>query len=176
VTPSRRHLLALGGGGIAALMAPPILHAAGTEEIGMRGSARGEHVWFTPTGVAVATGTLLRFVNHDAGNSHTATCYHPALFDRPRRIPEGATPWDSGFLLPRESFEVRLTVPGVYDYYCIPHEHAAMVGRIVVGRPGDDGWLGAVVEAGDLPEMALNGFPAVEAILKARRVVPRGQS
>ena len=27
------------------------------------------------------------------------------------------------------------TVEGVYDYYCVPHEHAGMVGRIVVGTP-----------------------------------------
>src|SRR5207248_347887 len=51
------------------------------------------------------------------------------------RIPEAAIPWDSGFLVNRgDHFEVRLTVPGVYDYYCQPHEAAGMVGRIV-GRP-----------------------------------------
>ena len=29
-----------------------------------------------------------------------------------------------------------LTVEGVYDYFCAPHEMAGMVGRIIVGRPG----------------------------------------
>ncbi len=29
-----------------------------------------------------------------------------------------------------------LTVPGVYDYFCIPHEMAGMLGRIVVASPG----------------------------------------
>lgn len=80
-------------------------------------------------------------------------------------------PWDSGFLLPEESFEVRLDHPGVYDYYCIPHEHAGMVGRIVVGRPGDDGWQGASATSDDLPDVALSGFPDVDAILNAGRVM-----
>ena len=31
-----------------------------------------------------------------------------------------------------DNFEVRLTVEGVYDYYCIPHEASGMVGRIIV--------------------------------------------
>src|SRR5207302_7899440 len=43
------------------------------------------------------------------------------------RIPEAAIPWDSGFLVNRgDHFEVRLTVPGVDDYYCQPHEAAGM--------------------------------------------------
>src|SRR5690606_41900168 len=106
--------------------------AAAVEVIEMRGTERGDRVWFAPRGLAVATGTTLRFVNLDKGNSHTATAYHPALFDRRRRIPAGAQPWDSDFLLPDESFEVTLTAPGVYDYYCLPHEMAGMAGRIVV--------------------------------------------
>lgn len=168
-------MLKLGGGPLVALAAPAILHAAGTEVIEMRGTARGEHVWFAPLGLAVATGRVLRFVNRDPGNSHTSTCYHPALHDRPRRIPEGATPWDSGFLLPDEGFEVRTDRPGVYDYYCIPHEQAGMVGRIVVGRPGDDGWQGAVAAPGDLPDVALAGFPDIGAILDAGRVMSPGR-
>ena len=44
--------------------------------------------------------------------------------------------------------------PGVYDYYCQPHEMAGMVGRIVVGEPRDAGWEDAASDAGDLPEMA----------------------
>ncbi|GIK97884.1 MAG: hypothetical protein BroJett029_20930 [Alphaproteobacteria bacterium] len=171
--PNRRQMLAIGGGGLAALVAPRILRAAGVAEITMGGTARGEHVWFTPAGLLVEAGTVLRFTNRDAGNSHTATCYHPDLFDRPLRTPAGATPWDSGFLLPGESFEVPMTVPGVYDYYCLPHEHSGMVGRIVVGRPGDAGWRGAATGAGDLPEAALNGFPDVEAILTAGRAQQR---
>ncbi len=167
---TRRQTLAIGGGGLAALATPAILRAGVVVDIAMRGTARGEHVWFSPAGLQVDTGTVLRFTNKDAGNSHTATAYHPDLFDRPLRIPEGAAPFDSGFLLPDESFEVQLSAPGVYDFYCLPHEHAGMVGRIVVGRPGDAGWQGPATGAGDLPEVALAGFPDVDTILSTGRV------
>lgn len=142
----------------------------------MSGTSRGEHVWFRPQGLAVSPGTTLRFVNRDPGNSHTATAYHPDLFDRPRRIPEGATPWDSGFLLPDETFEVTLEEPGVYDYYCLPHEMAGMVGRIVVGEPGDAGWEDEAADRGDLPEAALAAFPPIEDILAAGRVEVEGHT
>jgi len=151
---------------VAALAVPGLARAAPLPVIEMAGTARGEAVWFAPFGLAVDPGTVIRFVNRDQGNSHTATAYHPALYDRPLRIPAAAEPWDSGFLLPGDSFELRLTAPGVYDFYCQPHEHAGMVGRIVVGRPGRDaGWQGPATDPGDLPEVALAGFPAVEAIL-----------
>ena len=86
------------------------------ETIEMQGTARGERIWFEPRGLHVRPGTVLRFVNRDAGNSHTATAYHPDLYGRQLRIPRGATPWDSDFLLPGEAFEVALPVLGVYDY------------------------------------------------------------
>ncbi len=173
---SRRRFLVLGGGGIAALSIPRLVRAATVQTIGMEGTPRGEHVWFEPTGLAVAPGTTLRFVNEDRSNSHTATAYHPSILDRQQRIPDAATPFDSGYLLPGESFEVTLTAPGVYDYYCQPHEHAGMVGRIVVGRPGDAGWQGAAGPSDDLPEVALAAFPPVEEILAKGRVPAKESS
>ena len=79
-------------------------------------------------------------------------------------------PWDSDFLLPGDSFALTLTVPGVYDYYCQPHEMAAMVGRIVVGRPGDPGWEGPAPASEDLMAEVLAAFPPVDAILARGRV------
>ncbi|MBK0398283.1 hypothetical protein H0I76_03695 [Limibaculum sp. M0105] len=169
---TRRQFGRVAGGALAALASRRPVGAAAPRDIEMRGTARGERVWFAPLAIAVAPGAMLRFVNHDKGNSHTATTYHPAIFDRPRRIPSGAAPWDSDFLLPGASFEVTLSVPGVYDYYCIPHEHAGMVGRIVVGRPGDPGWEGPAGDAGDLPEAALKAFPRVAEILAKGRIMP----
>lgn len=167
---TRRRIMALGGGSFAALAVPHLVRAGTGRVVEMRGTSRGEHVWFAPRGLAVAPDTTLRWINSDRGNSHTATAYHPDLFGRSRRIPRGATPWDSKLLLPDESFEVTLERPGVYDYYCQPHEMAGMVGRIVVGRPADPGWEDASRKSGDLPDMALAAFPAVEDILAAGQV------
>lgn len=39
------------------------------------------------------------------------------------------------FSEPGRSFEYTFDEAGVYDYFCIPHEHRAMVGSVLVGRP-----------------------------------------
>lgn len=170
MTLARRRVLILGGGILATLSMPAIVRAEPVEVIEMRGTARGERVWFRPHGLAVALGTTIRFVNRDPGNSHTSTAYHPDTFDRARRIPKAARPWDSDFLLPDDSFEVTLTVPGVYDYYCIPHEMAGMAGRIVVGDFGDAGWEGPDRNADDVPSEVLETLPTVEDILDRGRI------
>src|SRR3546814_16953177 len=75
----------------------------------------------------------VRWIN--VANVHTTTAYHPNNANHALRIPEGAAPWDSDYLVnPGDTFAVTLTVEGVYDYYCAPHEPAGMVGRIIVGR------------------------------------------
>ena len=58
---------------------------------------------------------MVQWTNKDAGNSHTTTAYHPDNEDRPLRIPAGADPWNSDYLLPDQSFSVVLIEPGVYD-------------------------------------------------------------
>jgi plastocyanin len=164
VTLGRRAFLA----GAAAALALPA-RAEGPAEIVMQGGGDGARVWFEPAGLLVAPGRTVRWTNREAGNVHTATAYHPANDGRPRRIPAAARPWNSDYLMPGESFEVMLSEPGVYDYYCVPHEHAGMVGRIVVGAvPADwHGW-----PDGDLPAVALAAFPPAEAIV-ARGAVRR---
>ncbi len=141
-------------------------HAADIIDIAMEGTSGGARVWFRPMGLLIQPGQTVRWTNKDAGNSHTATAYHPSLYGKTQRIPDGATPWDSGFLLPGESFSVTLTTPGVYDYYCLPHEHAGMVGRIIVGQPAAQGWQTRAGADQGLPEIALKAFPPVALIMK----------
>jgi len=95
------------------------------------------------------------------------------------RILATASPWNSGYLINAgDSYEVRLTVEGIYDYCCIPHESAGMVGRIIISRsrnfdpaffkpypdnPEKKDWR-------KIPEMALRNFPPVPEILKRGRI------
>jgi plastocyanin len=173
---TRRRTLELGGGFLAVFLCGRAAPAGDIIDVDMQGDAGGAHVWFDPVGLRVEPGQTVRWTNRDSGNSHTVTAYHPSLFARPSRIPATASPWHSDYLLPKESFSAVFDVEGVYDYYCVPHEHAGMVGRIVVGTPH----VGETKTTPDdetlfpLPDVALNGFPPVEEIME-RGLVRRRQ-
>jgi plastocyanin len=128
---------------LAGLAAPSGLRPArahGAVEIRLRSDPLGTHVWFDPIGLLIEPGQTVRWVTE--ANVHTSTAYHPANDGHALRIPEAAEPWDSGYLVePGDQFEVTLTVEGVYDYFCTPHEIAGMVGRIIVDRPSGPGTL-----------------------------------
>jgi len=166
--PTRRYLLRAGGGLAAALAFPPwAARASATAEISMQGRDNGAHVWFDPIGIRIEPGQSIRWTNRDPSNAHTTTAYHPSLFDRPQRIPLRAKPWNSDYLLPSESFAVTLAEPGVYDFYCIPHEHAGMVGRIIVGLPPAEGETSPATSGlTPLPQAALDAFPPIEEIMQ----------
>ena len=186
---TRRDLLTKGGVTLTGLALPGLVRprptgaggAGRVVEIRMRSDDRGADVWFDPIGVRIEPGQTVRWVMASPGNPHTTTAYHPRNGGHSRRIPEQAEPWDSGFLVnPGDRFEVTLTAEGVYDYFCLPHEHAGMVGRIVVGRPGGPGALPFEYFTGrpegrtwlPVPEAARAAFPRVEAIV-ARGIVTR---
>lgn len=168
-----------GGLALAGLARRGAAAAARVVEVRMKSDSLGAEVWFDPIGVHVDPGQTVRWIV--AENVHTTTAYHPKNDLHSLRIPDEATPWDSGFLVnPGDHFEVTLTVEGVYDYFCRPHEEAGMVGRIVVGRPGGPGALPFDYFKGrpgthgwkPVPEAARRAFPSPEAIL-ARGVVRR---
>lgn len=166
--PRRRQFLLAGTGLLLTTMIGKRLAAAGELQISMSGTANGSHVWFRPRGLRVKTGQIIRWVNDDVGNVHTVTAYHPGN-GKPLRIPVSAKGWDSGYLMPGESFAWGFETPGIFDYFCLPHEHAGMVGRIVVG----DAPLARTPYAetdSKIPELALSNFPAVDQILKETRV------
>ncbi len=99
---SRRSLLRIGGLMVAA---PAWSAFAGeTAEIHMVGDAHGGAVRFAPRGLHIAPGATVTWRNADPGNAHTSTAFHPGNMDHPLRIPAGAKPWNSDYLLPGEAF------------------------------------------------------------------------
>lgn len=168
----RRRLLG-GGAALAALAAAPLrLSAATVVEVVMRSNRDGSKVWFDPLGVLVQPGDTVRWIC--AENIHTTTAYHPSYESHSLRIPEAARPWHSEFMNPGDRFQITLTLPGVYDYFCAPHELAGMVGRIVVGHAAGPGtmafdWFKGRPEGAewqDVPPEAQAAFPPIEAIMR----------
>jgi plastocyanin len=179
---TRRSALSAGGACLAGLALPRIVRAGSLGEaieIGMRSDVEGAKVWFDPIGILVEPGATIRWMVHE--NVHTTAAYHPANDFHSLRIPEAAEPWNSDYLVnPGDHFAVTLTVPGIYDYFCLPHEIAGMVGRIIVGEPTGPGaqpfdWFKSRPEAKEwlsVPEAAQAAFPAIEAIMSSRIVHP----
>lgn len=181
---TRRGFIQSGGAVVAGLALPSWWRAPAPAvkvvEIAMRSDPAGSKVWFDPAGLLVEPGTTVRWVVKE--NVHTTTAYHPKNGHHSLRIPEGAAPWDSGFLVhPGDHFDVTLTVPGVYDFFCMPHEAAGMVGRLVVGKPGGPGalpfnYFKGRAGTGDwlaVPVPAQQKFPAVARIVR-ERTIPGG--
>lgn len=166
----RRVLLASTGLALNALILSRRGQAQEVLDIVLSGTPNGASVWFRPRGLLVQRGQTIRWVNGDVGNVHTSTAYHPDNAGKPLRIPRGAPPWNSDYLLPGQSFSVTFDVPGVYDYFCVPHEHAGMVGRIIVEAP--EPGAQALREASDaqLPVAARDGFVTIDRIVNAREV------
>lgn len=164
----RRLLLSASAGLLLSTTASRRVIAANESQIIMSGAPNGSHVWFRPRGLLIAPGQAVRWVNHDLGNVHTTTAYHPDN-GKPLRIPPGASAWNSGYLMPDESFLMVFDIPGIYDYFCIPHEQAGMVGRIVVGKA-----IPSVRPYADsdavLPSAAVTGFPDATKIMEDTRV------
>ncbi|MFP5351693.1 MAG: plastocyanin/azurin family copper-binding protein [Actinomycetota bacterium] len=94
---------------------------------------------FTPGEITISAGDEIVFTN-TSGEAHSVTAYSDGF-------PEGAEYFSSGgfateseardnitqtLVKAGDSFELALTEPGTYRYFCIPHEEAGMVGRIVV--------------------------------------------
>lgn len=159
-----------------ATVAPPVGSAESdtdkTEpaaEIAMRSAEGGRRVWFDPVAVRLPPGGLVRWVL--AEGVHTATAFPPELGELPRGIPEGARPFDSGYLIePGATFEARLEVEGVYDYFCRPHLAAGMVGRILVAAPDTD--LEALAPPADWERADAGALGLPAGAVEAPRALP----
>ena len=163
----------------ALLLATPA--SAATFEVRAVMSKDGAEVYFDPIGLRIQPGDTVRWIQ--VNGYHSVTAYHPANGDRELRIPEGAKPWDSGILLAQypargSTFEHTFTIPGVYDYLCMPHEAAGMVGRIIVGEPAAGPGTRPFGYAPDrhwkpVPTPAQQAFPAIAQIMEKGTVRAR---
>ena len=94
---------------------------------------------FEPANITIGKGETVSFSN-DSEEPHSVTAYE-------ERIPSGARYFSTGGLSSEEKargdvsktliqkgdmFELTLTKPGIYEYFCIPHESQGMKGQIVV--------------------------------------------
>lgn len=133
-------------------------------EVGMLTTADGGHhfdphvAWVEPGGTV--TWTL-------ESGIHTTTAYAP-VNDRPRRIPEGTEPWDSGTMAEQgATYECTFGTEGVYDYVCLPHEGVGMVGSVLVGEPDPHDQPGMEDPASSLPEGARQRLTALNETVDA---------
>lgn len=116
----------------------------------MRSDDDGYH--FAPHVAWIEAGGTVTFVNESG--THTATAYHPHT-DRPLRQPEAADAWNSGVLTEAGAeFQRTFEVPGVYDYFCVPHESVGMIGTVIVGDPDPHDQPGLAAPQAGLPERA----------------------
>jgi plastocyanin len=103
------------------------------------GIAMTEDRRFEPEVLTIGKGATVTFSN-DSDEPHSVTAYDG-------RIPPGARYFSSGGFSSEEkardnvtetliqegdSFELTVGKPGVYEYFCIPHESQGMKGEIVV--------------------------------------------
>lgn len=105
-------------------------------DIGMASSA------FRPTTFETAVGETVTWYNNNS-RAHTVTAYQRSLpdgaayfasggFDGEKAARDGYANGLEGSILTGEYYSHTFEVPGTYDYFCIPHERAGMVGEIVV--------------------------------------------
>lgn len=141
----RRGFLALAGAGVSASLAGCFDGEAAAAE---DNRVTMTQVKFRPEELTVPVGTTVVFDN-TSSHSHTVTASGlPDEADNSEYFASGGfddyeaakAAWDArsgGKLEPGESYENTFTTPGRYDYVCIPHLRADMVGAIVV-EPEDD--------------------------------------
>lgn len=115
-------------------MPTPVGDPAKHQTVSMAMTVNGGH-YFIADIVWVKKGGTVTWEN--STGEHTTTAYAPSN-DKPQRIPDGAKGWDSGIVedagaTVKHTFEE----PGIYDYYCKPHEALGMVGKVIVGGPTD---------------------------------------
>jgi len=113
---------------------PDDLQSAPTVEVVTLDSDAGAGQFvFTPAVVWVVSGATVAW--EWTSGSHSVTSYHPDNADHSLRVPSETSAFDSGVESAEATFEHTFETPGVYNYYCTPHEGLGMVGLVIVEGP-----------------------------------------
>ncbi|MFC7155192.1 plastocyanin/azurin family copper-binding protein [Halomarina halobia] len=132
----RRTFLATAVGVSAGILAGCLSSGApGEFDVGMAANA------FEPPEYEVSVGDTVVWGNNGS-RSHSVTAYESGIpegteyfasggFESEQAARDGY--WDGeGVIYAGETYEHAFEAPGEYNYFCVPHEGAGMVGRIVV--------------------------------------------
>lgn len=133
---SRRDLL--GTLGVAAT-APATTALAGCSASGSSAIVTMQSFDFHPRRLRVGQGTTVEWVN-DSGIPHTVTAYEDRIPDDADYFATGGYQSEraarndisGGLLDADDSYTHTFEKPGVYEYYCIPHESSGMLGEIII--------------------------------------------
>lgn len=99
-------------------------------------TVRMNEMAFLPATLVVNAGERVTWKNSSAVTHNVVDDSSKALYKVDVALPDGGTPFDSGYLQPEKTFSRVFTVPGVYRYVCTLHETSGMKGTIIV-RPGN---------------------------------------
>jgi plastocyanin len=110
--------------------------ASGDHDVGMSIDS------FRPEELQVTAGTTVTWRN-TSSHGHTVTAYQDAYpsaalffasggYETAESAREAWKSDNGGVLAAGETFEHTFEVPGRYDYFCIPHEDADMIGAVEV--------------------------------------------
>ena len=133
----RRFLASLGASGAVALAGCSASGSDGGDDydVGMTAVA------FQPPDVTVSVGETVRWKN-TSSRAHTVTAYESSLPEGAAFFASGGYETESaareawrdleGSITSGESYEHTFEVAGTYEYFCIPHEQAGMVGTVTV--------------------------------------------
>lgn len=125
------------------------------EIAGMVAETRGFH--YDPTGIHVHPGDVVLFSAETP--DHGVAAYHER-HGRQNRVPDEVGPIAAPLIPAGGYWLVRLTTPGVYDFYCPPHQVFGMVMRIVVHDGSGDVPSLSVEDTGRPPERH-NALPMI---------------
>jgi plastocyanin len=101
--------------------------AGGTHTVQMTDSLK-----FDPAELTVKVGDTVTWDN-TSSMAHTTTCDPSKALKASDVVqPDGGDTWDSGTLNAGQTYSHTFKVAGEYQYVCLPHEAAGMIGKITV--------------------------------------------